>query len=680
MHDANVSRSESPISRASLFPVRSMRYPPALLDEIKARLSVSQVVARKVALKRAGREMRGLSPFKVEKTPSFFVNDHKGAWFDFSSGQNGDIFKFLMLTEGVSFTEAVERLAEEAGVSLPKPTQEDRQLYDQRERLLAVIEASAEFFVQQLRSAAGFEARRYIERRGLAAGTIEKFRLGYAPAGRAQLKDYLAKAGFSAEEMNLSGMLISGPDIPVSYDRFRNRVMFPITDTRGRPIAFGGRALDPDAPAKYLNSPETPLFHKSHVLFNAANARQPAFDKGQIVVVEGYMDVIALSEAGFPATVAPLGTALTVEQVQLLWRMAREPILCFDGDGAGRRAAFRAVETVLPHLKPGYSVQFAFLPDGLDPDDLVRQRGPDAFRDVLAKTAPLFDVLIEREEQAGPSAVTPEQRAALEARLTALVGKIQDQSVRTQYEREMRETLWARNKRVIREIATGGLGPSRGGSAAPAGARRRNNTQLDWRFTVRATEKQRIGNLPRAATLSQAPMRSNELAVRTLPLPPREVLLMRTLLNHPWLIEEECETIADLTLTAQPLIDLRKAMLNIVSYQGTLESAALRAHLSDAGFGPLVAATDRISHRSDRFAEPDADRETVETGWRHACALHETQVGLRRALAEAEQEYLTSQSETALARILDLQEQLERSASQNAELATPPAVPMVREG
>ncbi|MDX2203955.1 MAG: DNA primase [Hyphomicrobiaceae bacterium] len=649
-----------------------MRYPPALLDEIKARLSVSQVVARKVALKRSGRELKGLSPFKVEKSPSFFVNDNKGAWFDFSSGQNGDIFKFLMLTEGVSFTEAVERLAEEAGVALPKATPEDRAVYDQRDRLLAVLEASARFFVQQLHGAAGLEARRYLERRGLAQAGIERFRLGYAPGGRAQLKEHLAKAGFTAEEMNLSGMLIWGEDIPVSYDRFRHRVMFPITDTRGRTIAFGGRALDPDAPAKYLNSPETPLFHKSHVLFNAANARQPAFDSGRIVVVEGYMDVIALSEAGFPATVAPLGTALTVEQVALLWRMAKEPVLCFDGDGAGRRAAFRAVETVLPHLKPGYSVQFAFLPDGLDPDDLVRQRGPDAFRDVLAKTAPLFDVLIEREEQAGPQAVTPEQRASLEARLMTLVGRIEDRSVRSQYERELRETLWAKNKRLIREIAAGGLGGgARGGASAQAAGRRRNNTQLDWRLSARATEKQRIGNIPRAAALSQAPVRSNELALRTLPLPPREVLLMRTLLNHPWLLEEECEAIADLTLTAEPLSGLRRAMLNVVSNHGSLDTEALRAHLIGAGFGSLVAAVDRISHRSDRFAEPDADRDTVEAGWRHACALHEMQVGLRRALAEAEQDYLSSQSEKALARIVDLQEQLARSASHHADLSAP---------
>lgn len=640
-----------------------MRYPPQLLDEIKARLPVSQVVSRKVALKRAGREMRGLSPFKQEKTPSFFVNDHKGSWFDFSSGQNGDIFKFLMLTEGMSFPEAIERLAEEAGVPIPKATEREERNYDQRQRLMQVLEVSAEFFRAQLKSSAGQEARRYLEKRGLSREGIDRFHIGYAPGGRAVLKEHLSKAGFTAEEMNLSGMLIWGDDIPVSYDRFRNRVMFPITDAKGRPIAFGGRALDADAPAKYLNSPETPLFHKGHVLFNAANARKPAFDTGQIVVVEGYMDVIALSEAGFPATVAPLGTALTIEQVKLLWRFAREPILCFDGDSAGQRAAFRAVETVLPHLTPGYSVQFAFLPDGLDPDDLIRQRGPQAFRDVLAKTAPLFDVLLEKEEKSGPAAVTPEQRASQEARLTAAVTQIADASVRDQYVRELREILWAKNRRVMREIA-GGRGPR---SAQIAG-RRRNNTQLDWRLSARANERSRIGNVPRAALLEAAATRSNELAVRTPPLPPREVLLMRTLLNHPWLLEQECEAVAEVTLTSQPLARLRDALLNIVSYQSSLDSAGLRSQLNEAGLGQIVTAADRISHKSDRFAEPEATPDEVETGWRHALALHQTQVGLRRALDEAEHAYAQDQSEDTLARILELQEQLAKSLEPTSEL------------
>ena len=366
-----------------------MRFPPSLLDEIRTRLPVSQVVARKVALKRAGREMKGLSPFKQERTPSFFVNDHKGSWFDFSSGQNGDIFKFVMLTEGLSFPEAVERLAEEAGLPVPKAGPREVEQEDERTRLHALLEASERFFEAQLAGAGGAEARRYLDRRGLTADTVARFRLGYAPNARSALKEHLARAGFSAADMVASGMLVAGEDIPVSYDRFRHRIIFPIADLKGRVIAFGGRALDADAPAKYLNSPETPLFHKGAILYNAYGARGAAHDQGRMIVVEGYMDVIALAQAGFANAVAPLGTALTEDQVRLLWRIVPEPILCFDGDAAGRRAAFRAVETVLPHLKPGFSVQFAFLPDGLDPDDLIRQHGAAAFQAILDnKTSP----------------------------------------------------------------------------------------------------------------------------------------------------------------------------------------------------------------------------------------------------------------------------------------------------
>ncbi len=254
--------------------------------------------------------------------------------------------------------------------------------------------------------------------------------------------------------MITSGMLIGGDDIPVAYDRFRHRVIFPITDLKERVIAFGGRALDSNQPAKYLNSPDTPLFHKGHVLFNAGKARAAAHEHSRIIAVEGYMDVIALAEAGFAEAVAPLGTALTEEQVKLLWRFAPEPVLCFDGDAAGRKAAFRAVETVLPHLKPGFSLRFAFLPEGLDPDDLIRQKGAPAFAAEMQRTRALFDVLWEREEQ-GHDLSTPEQRAALEQRLRSMVARIGDASVRGHYERELRETLWTLNRTVVREIARG---------------------------------------------------------------------------------------------------------------------------------------------------------------------------------------------------------------------------------
>jgi DNA primase len=626
-----------------------MRFPPSLLDEIRARLPVSQVVARKVALKRAGRELKGLSPFKQEKTPSFFVNDRKGSWFDFSSGQNGDIFKFVMLTEGLSFPDAVARLAEDAGVTMPKATAMGAAREDERARLFAALEAAARFFAASLAGPGGREARTYLERRGLSREAIARFRLGYAPDSRSALKEHMMHSGISLADTIASGMLVAGDDIPVAYDRFRHRVMFPIDDLRGRVIAFGGRALDPAQPAKYLNSPQTPLFHKGSVLFNAHRARGAAHDKGQIIVVEGYMDAITLSEAGFPHTVAPLGTALSQEQIALLWRMAAEPVLCFDGDAAGRRAAFRAVETVLPHLKPGFSVQFVLLPDGLDPDELIRQHGAAAFAGLLDKASPLFDVLIEREEQDRPT-VTPEQRAALEARLFALVALIGDRGVREHYQRELRETLWRRNRKLLAEVAR-----ADGRRAPHIAARRRNNAELDWRLAARAEERARLGRLPRAATAAAAPVRSNALARQGLQLPPREALLLLAVLNHPWLLETHCEALAALTFTSPPLARLRDGLLELLAQPSVLDRAHLRSHLCKLGFAKVIALAERaITHKSDRFAAADTEASEVEAGWEDAVKLHDTQVELKRSLQAAERSLPADPSDAELAHILEL--------------------------
>jgi DNA primase len=626
-----------------------MRFPPSLLDEIRARLPVSQVVARKVALKRAGRELKGLSPFKQEKTPSFFVNDQKGSWFDFSSGHNGDIFKFVMMTEGLSFPEAVERLAEDAGVPITKAEPADAEAADVATNLYALLEIAAGFFQAALAGAGGLEARRYLERRGLTREAIARFRLGYAPNSRSALKEHLAQAGVAPDLMVGAGMLVAGEGIAVAFDRFRHRIMFPICDIKGRVIAFGGRALDAEAPAKYLNSPETPLFHKGSVLFNAHLARSAAHDKQQVIAVEGYMDAIALAQAGFAQTVAPLGTALTPDQMRLLWRMAEQPVLCFDGDAAGRRAAFRAVETVLPLLKPGYSVQFAFLPDGLDPDDLIRQQGAAAFQRVLEKTAPLFDVLIEREERGQP-ALTPEQRAALEERLQSLVARIADRSVRTHYQRELRETLFRKNRKIVREIAR-----TEGRRAPEIVGKRRNNSELDWRLAARANERSRLGSLPRAATLAAAPVRSNELAQRSLALPPREALIIVTLLNHPWLLEAHCERLAQLPFTSPALAALRTALLELLAGNITLDREQLRSHLSQLGLDKLVARAEQaITHKSDKFAAAEAGAIEVEAGWRHAVKLHEDQLGLKRSLAAAGESLAADPSDAELANIVAL--------------------------
>src|ERR1044072_3348927 len=325
-----------------------MRFTPQFLDELRARLPVSEVVGRRVKLQKAGREWKGLSPFNKEKSPSFFVNDQKQAWFDFSSGKTGSIFDFVMLTDAVEFPEAVERLAAMAGVPLPKFSREEEAREEKRKTLHDVMELAAKFFEAQLASRVGAKARGYLADRRLDPATQLKFRIGYAPGERFALKEHLGGQGISVPDMVEAGLLIAGDDIPVPYDRFRDRVMFPITDFRGRIIAFGGRALASDAPAKYLNSPETTLFHKGGNLYNGAAARQAVHDGAALIVVEGYVDVIAMVLAGYPASVAPLGTALTEDQLGLLWKMADEPILCFDGDGAGLRAAYRAADLAMP--------------------------------------------------------------------------------------------------------------------------------------------------------------------------------------------------------------------------------------------------------------------------------------------------------------------------------------------
>src|SRR3954454_22576812 len=345
-----------------------------------------------------------------------------------------------METEGVSFPEAVERLAGMAGMPLPA-TNPDAARHEQRRKTLHdVMELAAKYFSDTLASRNGAKARGYLADRGMMPSTQLQFRLGYAPAERFALKEHLGKLGIPVPDMVEAGLLVAGDDIPVPYDRFRDRVIFPITDLRGRVIAFGGRALEKDVPAKYLNSPETPLFHKGANLYNFAAARAAAHKGGEVIAVEGYVDVIAMVTAGFEATVAPLGTALTAEQLVLLWRMADEPVLCFDGDDAGRRAAYRAVDLALPLIAPGKSLRFASLPDGHDPDDLVRAGGREAVAEVLGAARPLADVLWRRETEGG-GVGTPGGRAALEARINEVTAALKEEAGRRHYRSEFNARL-----------------------------------------------------------------------------------------------------------------------------------------------------------------------------------------------------------------------------------------------
>ena len=631
-----------------------MRFTPQFLDELRARLPVSEVVGRRVKLRKQGREFIGLSPFNKEKSPSFTVNDQKGFFHDFSSGKHGDIFGFVMETEGVGFPEAVERLAQLAGVALPKVSHEDEQRDARRKTLHDVMELAAKFFETTLASRAGAKARGYLADRGLDSATQLKFRLGYATNERFALKEHLGSHGIPVEDMVEAGLLVSGDDIPLPFDRFRDRVMFPITDLRGRVVAFGGRALEKDSQAKYLNS----LFHKGATLYNIASARQAAHDGAQkgepVIAVEGYVDVIAMVTAGFAATVAPLGTALTEDQLALLWKMADEPVLCFDGDKAGLRAAYRAVELAMPRLKPGKSLKFALLPQGQDPDDLVRSAGREAVMEVIAAARPLADMLWARETE-GHSFATPERRAALEARINEVTSGIADDSVRKYYRQDF-------NARLAQFFAP---------AQAPRGNFQRGQGQgQNWRERGNSNWQPRNGAPQRPATggkntpyvvvsqqLASSPVhRGHRTAV-----PKREALILQAALNYPWLLHDHLEELASLEFHHADAERLKGALIDIAAHAAAPDAEAIKAELAGRN---LTETMERIgasiTTQSVWGARPDAAPEDVLVTWKQLVALHRQWHSLTRELKDAEQALGQDNSEANYLRLRDVKARLAR--------------------
>jgi DNA primase len=655
-----------------------MRFTPQFLDELRARLPVSEVVGRRVKLRKAGREWKGLSPFNKEKTPSFFVNDQKAMWFDFSSGKNGNIFDFLMLTEGVSFPEAVERLAQQAGVPLPVMTREAQAQEERRKTLHEVLELAAAFFQSTLASRNGARGRGYLLDRGIAAPTQLKFRLGYAPAEQYALKEHLGAAKIPVEDMIDTGLVVSGEDIAVPYDRFRDRVMFPISDWRGRVIAFGGRALDKDVSAKYLNSPETPLFHKGATLYNIAGARKAAHDGAPIVAVEGYTDVIAMVTAGFEATVAPLGTALTAEQLALMWRLADEPVLCFDGDDAGRRAAYRALDLALPLLKPGKSLKFASLPDGQDPDDLARSGGRDAIEDVLGAARPLAEVLWARESEAGPFD-TPERRAALEARTSEITATIADETVRRYYKQDFTARLrrmfapqsFAPQRFASQKFASKEFGAPRRGFAerafdAPSFGGRRY-TQTLGGSVVGLPGTREDSYVAASAQLAASPVHRGHRAA----VPRREALILLTAINYPWLLHEHLEELAAAEFLNADTQKLKGALIDVFAHHfaddftkepgedGDAERTALAAELARRGFADLLKRIERtITTRSVWGARPEAAAADVLLTWKQLIALHRQWHSLTRELKDAETALGQDNTEANYAQLRDVKARL----------------------
>ncbi|SCY90740.1 DNA primase [Paracoccus tibetensis] len=423
-----------------------MSLPPGFLDEIRARVPISRVIGKKVTWDlRKSNQGRGdwwaPCPFHQEKSASFHCDDQKGFYYCFGCHAKGDALTFLREHDGLPFIDAVKLLAAEAGLAMPEPDPRARERTDRRSRLLEVTEASARWFRLQLQTSAAAEARDYLTRRGLDAAALERFEIGFAPDQRTALTAALREKGFDEALIVEAGMSARPDGGGAAYDRFRGRIIFPIRDGQGRCIGFGGRAMDPNARAKYLNSPETPLFDKGRNLYNLGPARG-AVAKGQrLIVAEGYMDVIALARAGFEGAVAPLGTAITEEQLRLMWRVSPEPVIALDGDAAGQRAAQRLIDLALPMTGPGQALRFVILPAGQDPDDLITSAGPGAMGALLDGARPLLDLLWSRETE-GQSFDSPERRAALEARLAAAIAKIPDERTRGHYASELKRKQW----------------------------------------------------------------------------------------------------------------------------------------------------------------------------------------------------------------------------------------------
>ncbi|QPB18273.1 DNA primase [Rhizobium sp. 007] len=606
-----------------------MRFSNSFLDEIRDRVQISDVIGRRVSWdKRKTNVSRGdywaCCPFHGEKSPSFHCEDRKGRYHCFGCGVTGDHFRFLTELEGLSFPEAVQQIADMAGVAMPiaDPVMEKRE--KERGSLQDVMELATQFFQDQLQTANGARGRAYLRDRGLTGRTIDTFRLGFAPDSRNALKEFLAGKGVAKEQIEACGLVVHGPDVPVSYDRFRDRIMFPILSSREKVIAFGGRAMSPDAPAKYLNSNETELFHKGNVLYNFARARraiQGADGAGTIIAVEGYMDVIALHQAGVENAVAPLGTALTENQLELLWKMTPQPVLCFDGDGAGIRAANRAADLALPHLKPGRTVRFALLPDGKDPDDLVRHDGRAPFDKVMSQAKPLAEMLWSREINAGKFD-TPEARAELEARLKQMVAVIVDENVRRHYQQDIRDRLNAffqpqfQNRGERRSFDRGGRPGGRGGQEA-RGAR--------------------ISGGGVSERLARSGLVRGHQEIPAL----RESVLALTIVNHPALMKDEYDEIASIDYDNRELQRLWSGVLGAAAAVAGphLTREYLIERLEEQGFGALLKSLEQqIRNARLWIATEEAAMEDAREGYRQALAFHKRAKALRWQKIELERE------------------------------------------
>ncbi|WP_282611235.1 DNA primase [Pelagibius sp. Alg239-R121] len=603
-----------------------MTIPQYILDDIRNRVNLAGYIGRYVKLAKRGHEHSGLCPFHNEKTPSFTVSEPKGFYHCFGCGAHGDIIAFAMNHQKLAFPEAVEQLAQEAGVEIPKPTPEDQQREDTNARLVAANATAARWFTSQLESDSGKAARDYLAKRGITSETTQRFGLGYAPTDRDQLTNYLQQEGFTQEELIASGLCgEADAGEPALYDRFRDRLMFPIRDRRGRPSAFGGRALG-EAKAKYLNSSETPIFKKGATLYNLDQAQKTGRQHEEVIAVEGYMDVIALTQAGFDQVVAPLGTALTETQIAMLWQIAPEPILCFDGDTAGRRAATRAVQRALPGLYAGHSLKIATLPPDHDPDSLVQSQGNEALRSLIESAQPLTDwlwqALVEPSDYS-----TPERAADFRRAVNDQIQEIRDPGVRSLYQRDYNGRL-----AKIFEMQF----PSRSG---PTSNRPRRNGKHGKKPTV--------GPSPQGPVSSAAP---------TL-----ERLVLLVLVNHPALLTTCHEALAAITFPGKEAKELQSALLETASAEEAMQSETLANEVERRGLASFVERlkSDRLL-KVHSFAEEAKETEIAGHGIQHLFDRLRTLRSLSDDLEEAKQLLASHPTDENWRRFRALTEELRR--------------------
>ena len=524
-----------------------MSLPPHFLDELRRRTSLSQVISRHVKLSKKGDRHTGLCPFHNEKTPSFHVRDGEGYYHCFGCGASGDAISFLREKEGLGFMDAVRQLADQAGMVVPQSKPQDPELAAKRDKSMVILDETARQYQSALLQNNN-PAAAYLKNRGIDQSAIETFRLGYAP--RSGLQDTLARFGHSADEIVESGLIRISDRDQSRYQFFRHRLMFPITDNRGQVIAFGGRALDDDQQPKYLNSAESPMFQKKHTLYGMALARVAVRQGLPLVVAEGYMDVIAIHQSGLAAAVAPLGTALTEDQIKLLWRMDDQPILCFDGDHAGKAAALKALIRSLPLLEPGKTLRLALLPVGVDPDDLIKTQGRDAFGQLLRETVSWMDGLWDGTAQQY-NLDEPSQRAAFWQDIRGYVREISNGQMRASIGDEVERRIGAM-RQMVRDY-----GQSKSGNASFGSGYNRG-----------------LGATRRPSPMAGA----------------REKLILALLLDHPKLMLDFYEQVSVLHFHDEKMEKLRQTVINVISGHSDLDVDGLRHHLSEYGYKEITGS------------------------------------------------------------------------------------------